>query len=292
MITNFHIGHILPLFILLTSFLSASVSYAQDEPKFPEGDFGDMRNYGLVRVIEVVTPQTLKLSNGEIVNLTGIRLPDYTVEYVGPFAQTTFKILKDMVEGQEMNMYRTKDQKTGRKNRLGHSLAHLEKQQDKAWVQGTLVRLGLVQARPTLYNPEMAAQLYALEAQARAEKLGIWSSEVAILTPDDAQNKINSFQIVEGRIRSAAIKQNRIYLNFGHNWRTDFTVTVAPENRKHFIKGGFNPLDWNGRRVRVRGWVQEYNGAMIEIDHPSALEILEPEKTEEKTEKKAEKTNL
>lgn len=241
-----------------------------------------MRNFGLVRVIEVVSPQTLKLSNGEIVNLVGIRLPDYTVESAGPFAQTTLKVLKDMLEGQQVNLYRTKNDKTGRENRLGHSLAHLERQSDKAWVQGTLVSLGLVQARLTQSNPEMAEQLYALEAAARKSKIGIWAEDNAVLTPDEAQNRINSFQIVKGRIRSAAIKQNRIYLNFGHNWRTDFTVSIAPEDRKSFSKAGYNPLEWNGRDVRVRGWVEDYNGAYIEINHPSAIEILPFEKPAEK----------
>ncbi len=277
--------HILPFLIVLASFLSAlltpSLSYAEEEERFPHGDFGALRNFGMTRVIEVVTPQTLKLSNGEIVNLVGIRLPDYTVERVGPFAQTTFKILKDMLEGEQVNLYRTKNRDIGRTNRLNHSLAHLERQSDKAWVQGMLVRLGLVQARPSRFNPEMAEQLYALEKAARDDKLGIWEQADAVLTPDEAENHINSFQIVEGRIRSAAIKQNRIYLNFGNNWRTDFTVSVAPENRRHFSKAGYNPLEWNNKSVRVRGWIEDYNGAYIQIDHPTAIEILPDEKDEE-----------
>ena len=278
MIIQFRLPHILPFLIVLASILSApfviAPSYAQDEERFPEGDFSALRNYGLTRVVEVVTPQTIKLSNGEIVNLVGIRLPDYTVERAGPFAQTTFKILKDMLEGKEVNLYRTKNKDVGRTNRLGHSLAHLERQSDKTWVQGTLVRLGLVQARPMQENPEMADQLYALEQAAREDKLGIWAEGGAVITPAEAENLMNSFQIVEGRVRSAAIKQNRIYLNFGKNWRTDFTVSIAPENRRHFSKARLNPLEWNGRVVRVRGWVESYNGALIEINHPSAIEIL------------------
>jgi len=128
----------------------------------------------------------------------------------------------------------------------------------------------------------MAEQLYALEAEARKDKIGIWAEESAILTPEEAERHINSFQIVKGRVRSAAIKQNRIYLNFGHNWRTDFTVSIAPEDRKFFSKAGYNPLEWNGRDVRVRGWIEDYNGAYIEINHPTAIEIMPFEKPAEK----------
>jgi len=68
-----------------------------------------------------------------------------------------------------------------------------------------------------------------------------------------------------------------VYLNFGKNWRDDFTVSIAPENKRVFSKQSINPLEWNGKILRVRGWVEDYNGAYIEIDHPQAVEVLKQE---------------
>ena len=179
-----------------------------------------------------------------------------------------------MMEGEDVLIYQTKNSKLGRTNRMGHQLAHIVRAKDDAWAQGTLIGLGLVQVKTTQRNAEMAEQMYALEQYARTEKAGLWH-DYEILSPDNAADSLNSFQIVEGKIASAALKKNRTYLNFGRNWRDDFTVSIAPENRKAFSKSQINPLDWNGKTVRVRGWVEDYNGALIEIDHPQAIEILD-----------------
>ena len=230
---------------------------------------------GVATVLQVISPQTLKLSNGDIIRLSGLRFTDYTPDTAGPFAQTSLKILRDMLEGRQVVIYQTPKKDWGRTNRLGHALAHLERQEDGAWIQGTLVGLGLAQVKTSQRNPEMAAQLYALESYARNEKIGLWAESEQILTPATTPQHINSFQIVEGLVQSAAMKKNRIYLNFGKNWRDDFTVSIASQDRRFFSKAGINPLDWNGKIVRVRGWVQDYNGAYIEIDHPEALETID-----------------
>ncbi|MCB9982063.1 MAG: thermonuclease family protein [Rhodospirillales bacterium] len=253
----------------------ASAAFAQSEDALPGGDFGELKRTGSAQVLEAISPLTLKLSNGSIVRLSGVHFPDYdfTGERTGPFALTALKILKDMLEGQQVEIYQTPKKDWGRTNQMGHALAHLMRKNDGAWVQGTLVRLGLAQVKTSQRNPEMAEHLYALEALARSEKLGIWETE-QILSPETAGEHLNSFQIVEGVIQSAAIKKNRIYLNFGGNWRDDFTVSIAPEDRRIFSKAQINPLDWNGAHVRVRGWIEEYNGPYIEINHPQALEVL------------------
>lgn len=255
--------------------LSPTGAYAQETPDaLPHGDFSALREMDEAEVLQVISPTTLKLSNGQLINLTGIHLPDYTTEKAGPFALTALKVLKDMLEGQRVLIYQTKTKDLGRTNRMGHTLAHLVRKSDGAWVQGTLVRLGLAVVKTSQRNPEMAKQLYALEAQARADKIGLWEQSGIILTPEQAPEHLNSFQIVEGKIISTAMKKNRVYLNFGNRWQNDFTVSIAPENRRVFAKAMINPLDWRGKTIRVRGWVEDYNGAYIEIDHPEAVEIL------------------
>jgi len=261
---------ILAIFVALASFLWPGPAAAQP---FPQGNYSALRDVGKAEVLEVISPQTMKLSNGDIIHLSGVYFTDDTPHHAGPFAVTALKVLKDMIEGETVLIYQTKKKDWGRTNRMGHTLAHIVRQKDKAWVQGTLVGLGLAQVQTSLRNPEMAAQLYALEKAARKDKTGIWA-ETQVLTPESAPEHINSFQIVEGAVESAALKKNRIYLNFGNNWRDDFTVSISPEDRRAFSKKGVNPFDWNGKKIRVRGWLEDYNGAYIEIDHPEAIEIL------------------
>ena len=268
--------HILVFFLLLANFFSISLAQGQEAAPLAANDFSVLKKTGEAQVLEVISPLTVKLSNGDIAFLPGVHFPDYdyTAERTGPFALTAMKVLQDMLEGKKVEIYQTPKKDWGRTNRMGHALAHLVRSDSGLWAQGMLIRLGLAQVKTSQRNPEMAAQLYALEAEARHEKIGIWENDDVILSPEDALKHLNSFQIVEGVIQSAAMKKNRVYLNFGGNWRNDFTVSIAPEDRRIFSKAEINPLDWNGAHVRVRGWVEEYNGAYIEIDHPEALEIL------------------
>lgn len=271
---------ILLIFALLASILWVTPADAQTEAApietLPSVVFKDLKDVDTSEVLEVISPVTMKLANGDIVRLSGIHLTDYTTEYAGPFALTALKILKDMLEGQKVTIYQTKKKDWGRTNRMGHMLAHVELQSDGSWAQGTLVRLGLALVKTSQRNPEMSEELYALEALAREEKLGIWAEAPLIRTPKETEKHFNSFQIVEGKILSAALKKNRVYFNFGSNWRDDFTVSIAPEDKRIFSKAQINPLEWNGKTVRVRGWVEDYNGAYIEIDHPEAVEIIAP----------------
>lgn len=224
----------------------------------------------------MIDPITVELSDGRLFRLTGLDVPDFDVYHSGPLAQTALKVLQDMLEDEYVNIYQTVKKDGGLQDRLGNHLAHLELKDSGVWVQGALLSLGLARVLTMKSNVEMAAQMYAAEAQAREAGAGLWAMErYAILTPDQALEHENSLQIVEGKVESAAMTQNRIYLNFGKNWKNDFTVSIAPENRKAFFSGNLDPLQLNGRTIRVRGWVEDYNGPFIEIDHPERIEVLE-----------------
>jgi hypothetical protein len=95
-----------------------------------------------------------------------------------------------------------------------------------------------------------------------------------VLTATETPNFIDTFQIVEGRVVSAAVVRRRGYLNFGADWRLDFTVTVAPRDRRLFNRAGLAIESYQGRLVRARGWLKSFNGPMIEATHPEQIELL------------------
>lgn len=261
----------------------AGTGHAQDA--LVQGDFMALKRTGEAEIVEVVNPLTVLLSTGKVARLAGIDIPDYHPENAGHLSVTARDILRDMLGGQRASIYQTRKKDTGRVNRMGHEIVHLERHKDKAWAQGVLVSLGLARARTSKRNPEMAAQLLALESAARNEKSGLWGEErYGILTPEDLQDEeragelSGAFVIVEGVIQSVSLKQNRIYMNFGKNWRSDFTVSIAPQDKRSFSKAQLDPLGWGGKRVRVRGILKSINGPYIEIDHPEALEFPDEKK--------------
>ena len=83
------------------------------------------------------------------------------------------------------------------------------------------------------------------------------------------------FVLVEGRIVRVARTTNYWYANFGRSIRRDFTVRVPPEAERGFEAAGVDLEGLEKRRVRVRGWLFEDNGPMIEVTQPLAIEVLE-----------------
>lgn len=241
----------------------------------PTTDFKTLREDKTDIVKEIIDPLTFRLESTGIVRLSALDIPDLNPYQPGPLAESALTILRDMLENRRVVLYQTLDRERGRSNRLQQKLYHISIEENNSWVQGVLVRLGLARVRTDKSNPEMAAELYALEIMARSENLGLWADEAnTIRTPENAENFLNSFQIVEGTVMSAARKQNNIFLNFGNDWRKDFTVSIPSSQVKLFNKANINPLDLNGKKIRVRGWIRSYNGAYIEIDHPETIEIV------------------
>ena len=262
-------------FIIFIGILVISLSSWAAE-KFPQGNFSELKQMQDAQVSAVIDPLTLQLDDKRTIQLEGIEFPDFNPNQPGQYSITAIGILKDMLESKTVNIYQTKKDNWGRVNRMGHELAHVARKTDNAWVQGSLLALGLARVMTDQRNPEKADQMYAVERAARAEKIGIWGDPAyKIITPEEAAKYKGSVQIVEGRIRSAAIRQNRIYLNFGDDWRTDFTVSITSENRREFSKQNVDPLQWDGKNARVRGWIGDYNGPFIEIDHPQRIELLD-----------------
>jgi micrococcal nuclease len=143
------------------------------------------------------------------------------------------------------------------------------------WLQLALLSRGLarVEIMPDRY--ECAGDLYAAEATARAARTGIWSKPAfAIRSPETVGADIGRFAVVEGRVVDGDRKNGRVFLNFGPDWRTDFTVTIAPTDMKAFRARGFDPLRLLGSRIRVRGMVQSYRGPEIEIAVPEQIEVV------------------
>lgn len=149
---------------------------------------------------------------------------------------------------------------------------------DGRWLQGEMLRAGLARVSTTVGSRARAAEMLALEAEARAARRGLWASPIyAVRSPLEVRDDVGAFAVVEGAVVGAHRVKKRIYLNFGADWRDDFTVTIDTASLPQFGASGLDPLSLAGQRIRVRGWVERYNGPAIEATHPEQIEVLAPE---------------
>lgn len=256
----------------------------QSDAQIPSSDFAGLRETDIGIVSDIIDPLTIKLKNGDIIHLTGLDYPDLDYYSPGNFSLLATKILKDMLIGKKVKLYQSTNL-SALENRMGHRIAQLERTDDGLWVQGTLLSLGLARVRTTISNSELSDQMLSFEKQARDEKIGLWSTMFyGIHEVNDADRYIGSYQIIEGKVQNVSLKENRVFINFGANWRSDFTASITPTSRRAFIKAGFDFQNMGGQRIRMRGWVSSYNGPYIEITHPAQIEIVSPPKLEIPTE--------
>ena len=161
-----------------------------------------------------------------------------------------------------------------RTDRHGRLLAHLFTD-DGAWVQGEMLRQGMARVYSFPDNRAEVAKMLALERTARANERGIWGHRFyAIRKISSLFPMIGTFQVIEGRVLNVAKAKGRVYLNFGDNWRTDFTVTLSSRALRLFKKANTDPLTLKDQSIRVRGWLRKRNGPMIEASHPEQIELL------------------
>ena len=258
------------LVLFLTSFF-ITPARAQEKADSAQTDFSALTMTGEQQVDQVIDPLRLHLSDGRIIQLDGIDIPDLTPYDTGDIGMAAARLLRENLTQKNVKIYQGKS----RVNRMGYQLAQLVEKNSGVWIQGLLLSEGFARVRPSKLNVEMAPQMMALEQQARDNHKGLWADpRYAILTPDTAAQAMNDWAIVEGTVRATAMANNTVYLNFGPDWRSDFTIGLPPAIRRTLNNMGVNPLQLGGKTLRVRGWVESYNGPYIELMAPVWLEIM------------------
>ena len=144
--------------------------------------------------------------------------------------------------------------------------------------QKTLLSQGLAFLTTRAAEPGCRAELRAAERIGRAAKLGLWADPRYLPRQADDVAGLSAergrFTLVEGKVVSVRESGGTIYVNFGKRWSEDFTVTILKRNERQFIEAGLRPSGLSGRRVMVRGWIEERGGPWIEAVAPEQIEII------------------
>lgn len=230
---------------------------------------------GSAVVADVVDGDTLVLEDGREVRLVGIQAPKLPLGRAGflewPLAREAKAALVELALGHELTI-----SYGGRRvDRHGRLLAHLHDQSGR-WMQGEILARGMARVYSFSDNRALVREMLAIEHAARTARRGIWAHPFyRVISHRETWRFLGTFQLVEGRVKRVAVVRGRGYLNFGEDWRTDFTISIAPKSLRLFAAAGIELGTYEGRIVRVRGWLESFNGPMIEATHPEQIEVLD-----------------
>lgn len=230
-------------------------------------------------VVEIIDGDTVVIEPGidgaREIRLVGIQAPKIPLGRKNfkawPYGETAKSALAELVLDQRISLF-FGDTMMDRHGRL---LAHLRRD-DGLWIQGEMLRQGMARVYSFPDNRTAVDHMLAAEQAARDLDLGIWRHGFYdIRTPDNVGDYIGRFELVQGTVVAVAKTDKRYYVNFGNDWRSDFTITIQGDARRLFNDAGIDPLLLDNRTIRVRGWIKSFNGPMINATHPEQIEILE-----------------
>ena len=253
---------------------------------------GELVRDGTARAVAIVDGDTLVLDDGREVRLKGIQAPKLPLGRSGfeawPLADEAKARLEVLANGKPAQLRYG----GARGDRHGRVLAHVFVPQEgqHVWLQQAMLNQGLARVYTFKDNRACAAELLTTERGARAAARGIWSDPFYAIRDaadaDDLNRLLGRFEIVEGAVKSAALVRGKLYLNFGQDYRSDFTVTVGERDIRIFLQderwsellqGGeerSRPLEqFAGKQLRMRGWLSRNNGPEIVATHPEQIEF-------------------
>lgn len=244
--------HASPVIGLIASTSIACASACSFEPQ------------GIGRITDAIDIRTLRMSDGGEVRLAGIEpgIPD----------PSTGALLALLPPG-DVAIHGESDTP----DRYGRQPAFIFTEIDGPPLQARILSAGLALASGTIQDRACAMELATAEAAARRAKSGIWSRDDVIKNaaiPGDILAQLGRFVVVEGRVLSVREAGNTTYLNFGRRWTRDFAVTISRLMMAAFAGAGIVLKSLEGRRIRVRGWVESRGGPRIEARHVGQIEAV------------------
>ncbi len=158
------------------------------------------------------------------------------------------------------------------RDRYGRLRAELRVPGRRGDLRTVLVREGRALVDPTALSDEEAGRLLVLEYRARRRQRGLWQRP-----PVEDARRVRAepfrFALVAGRVARVGRSGRYVYLDFGRDFRRDFSLRLDPRVVRHFRKNGVEPELLVGHRVEARGWIIARGGPMIEITSPLQLEV-------------------
>ena len=265
-----------PFMIALIVMLVAAESVAASPPPWAKGLQACGEGIGQ----SAETGDLIVLSDATRVRLASVKAPELWPEGAAykswPHAGTARRALAALIKDLPLALYC--DGK--RQNRRGETVAHMTIAGEE-WLQEVLVYSGHVMVMPDAGGRMDPGALYAAEDQARAAKHGLWRFDAmqpvqALTDTGESAARAGWFQIVQGRVIKADRVGKTVYLNFGDDWKRDFTIEVPGKVQRAFARMGLDPLGFAGKTLEARGWLDWKAGPRLLLETPSQIRLLPP----------------
>jgi len=227
-----------------------------------------------VSIAAAVEGDTLRLADGRLVRLAGVEAPRPPLGEEGdwPLADAARRELAGVADGQAATLMLS----APKADRYGRFRGNIVA--GGARLAEFMVRQGLARVRAA--EGEGGAcllELLAAERVARMAKRGLWAGPIyAIRKADDASlgKRSGLYELVEGRVLSVGHGTRLVFLDFGRDYRRDFTVMLTPAVAAKLAVPAEGLVK---RRIRVRGIIEESNGPAIRVSDPAEIELLDEE---------------
>jgi endonuclease YncB( thermonuclease family) len=223
-----------------------------------------LTDMGSGTVASVRDGRTLLLADGRELRLAAVEVPD-----------SSRSALQALVGGRDLRLKRLGPER----DRYGRLVAFAYVDDDEQSIQEMMLKQGQARVSARIGDKACADSLLNAERIARRSRRGLWadpnfaplrSENIARIAAARGQ-----FALVEGKVLSVRESGATIYLNFGRRWTQDFTVTILKRHRREFATAGIDPKRLEGHPIRVRGWVEQRSGPVIEAVAPEQMEFAD-----------------
>lgn len=209
------------------------------------------------KALRVDADSTLALEDGAVVVPAGLRLPPEPW-----LAGTARQALERLALDAPLQIVPL------RRDRYGRVAAEIWRAEDASGAlsfNASLVRSGAFLATPD-------GGFVPLERVARQEKQGLWADPAyAPRASGQALDRVGRFAVVEGRAVAVTVTKAFTWINFGADWRRDFTIEIPARARRAFAKAGVDPATLRGRQITATGLVEWSAGPKIIVSSPDQL---------------------
>ncbi len=199
-----------------------------------------------VQITAVTHYAALTLDNGETIRLGHLYLGKGAVDY-----------LREYMVGKPLDL-----QIVGT-DRYGVKQVILTELTSGKTLQQMLLKRGLA----VVYSEDIKADLSQLWQHEQADAR-IWPKLQA-----DAVFVNNGFGLVEGVVHNVVVFKTMAYVNFGADWKSDFTILIPADVLRNMNVAQLEAL--RGKNVRARGMIHPYYGPRITLFRPDMMEVVD-----------------
>ena len=193
----------------------------------------------------------------------------YGLTGVAPYFREAKSKLHDLLLGATIDY-----EEVSAPTRWGGRVVHARQYGQEQTIQELLIAAGAARVAPQTAHHELIDRLLMLEQRARNQKTGLWGLDAYdIVSAENAARAIGAYHLIEGQVRKASKAGSRFYLNYGDDYRTDFTATARSALQRRWAADGLDLAGLEGRPVRVRGYVDNINGPSIDLVHIKQIEL-------------------